>query len=239
MTASSFIFVHGYGVRGQFWDTLRNAALLDNAFGRVELKTPDMAISTPQEGVEQILRLAREVKEKTGKAPVLVGHSLGGILSAIAAKADKESLVAGLAVISSPWKPSGKTANNKFVRFLIRHGLLPGWLVMPRFFGKGIKRKAMRRIFSKAVPEERSLRDIVMGEPGFHAAELTGPFKIPAVFIASEADRIVEARQTADFAAAVSGELVLFPEDSGVGHDDLAVSETVARKILAILAARF
>lgn len=218
------ILVHGYGVRGSFWEKL--APRLECS--GLSVLTPDLAGDSPEDLAGQIEMLARTA---AADAPVmLVGHSLGGILCSLVASRVDAGVVSHVAVIAAPF--GGRTRKlNPFVRFLIRFRLLPQFLARPRFFSAATPKVDQKRWFARAVPESPHLQRVLFAEGWFPAEAFSAPLSQRTLVIYSEADRIVAPAATAELARALQTETLVFARERGVGHNDFAASDGVADEV--------
>jgi predicted alpha/beta hydrolase family esterase len=173
--------------------------------------------------------LIREAAE----GPVhVVGHSLGGILGALAAASLSSQTVASVTVVSSPWDAGTRNRLSGFLRFLLAKGLLPGYVVRQRFFGPGVPAQVQKDVFRTAVPEAEELKELITRRPWFHVETLPRPFPHPLLVIGSEADRVVGIEESVAFALTLGGQLERIAKARGWGHDDPAVEPSVAQDLI-------
>lgn len=224
------VLVHGYGVRSSFWEKLQPQ--LEQAGFRVV--APDLAGDSPVDLAEQVAHIARDAS--TDGPVALVGHSLGGILCAMAALRAPAELVSHLVVIASPYAGRAKSVG-PIIKFLIRFRLLPPALIRPRFFSSATSRADQKRWFARAVPESAALQQVLFGTDWFPVGELSRPSRRPALAISSDADRIVDAEATGALAAALGAVEHRFPRERAVGHNDFAASDTVSAEVSRVIAA--
>lgn len=227
---STFVLVHGYGVRGSFWEKLQ--AHLAREGHRVT--APDLSGDSPFELASQLEAVTRE-QAATGPV-VMVGHSLGGILCALVAGRVGPEVVSHLVVIASPFAGRAKSVG-PVVKFLIRYRLLPPALIRPRFFSRATSPADQKRWFGRAVPESPALQQVLFGTDWFPTKELSRPTVQPALVIYSEADRIVEAATTRQLAAALGAREYPFARELGVGHNDFAASDAVSDEVARTISA--
>jgi len=232
MDLNGITMLHGYGVRGKTWDEMRTALL--SRFQTIH--TPDLA-------GESIGDLAVRAEEAIcacsaeAQTPIVVaGHSLGAVMAAVAARNLGAEFVGAVVLMAPPFGERDLPGGG-ILRFLLKHRLIPGWLIRPRFFSSLTPTPVQKQVFREAVPEHPALQAATMEQEWFHTSLFSGPLAIPSLVIASEADRIVPASQSAAFAAALGAELWLLPASRGVGHDDLFASATVVREIADRIAA--
>ena len=227
---SSIVLVHGYGVRGSFWEKLQRHLALHGH----RVLAPDLSGDSPFELADQLEAVARG---QAAYGPVvLVGHSLGGILCALVAGRVGPAVVSHLVVIASPFAGRAKGVG-PVVKFLIRYRLLPPALIRPRFFSRATSPPDQKRWFARAVPESPALQQVLFGTDWFPVAELSRPMGKPALALFSEADRIVEAAATRRLATAIGATVHPFPRERGIGHNDFAASDAVSAEVAHTISA--
>ncbi|WP_300391714.1 alpha/beta hydrolase [Henriciella sp.] len=102
--AKTILMVHGVGCGGEVWDRMRGA--FEQNGWRVEAPTlyPDKrTIDDPPEDlkdlhlsdyIERMSEAARKLAEETGEKPVVMGHSMGGLIAQhLAARGDAKAAV--------------------------------------------------------------------------------------------------------------------------------------------------
>ncbi|TVQ96480.1 MAG: alpha/beta fold hydrolase [Spirochaetaceae bacterium] len=219
------VLVHGYGVRGSFWEKLQPQLALRGH----RVVAPDLSGDSPFELADRLEAVARDQAVTAGPV-ALVGHSLGGILCALVAGRVGPAVVSHVVVIASPFAGRAKGVG-PVVKFLIRYRLLPPALIRPRFFSRATSRSDQKRWFARAVPESPALQQVLFGTDWFPTAELSRKLLQPALAVYSEADRIVEAAATRRLAAALGAEEHAFPRVRGIGHNDFAASDAVSAAV--------
>ncbi len=226
MYGRSAILVHGYGVRSFFWDALRSE--LSSVFSHIE--APDLAIDDIADGVRSLTALCRNVRARSSRAVTLIGHSLGGVLSALAARDLDTDIVSHVVIIASPYgEPVGRAFGIGLrIRFAL--GLVGRREMQRRFFGPRVLEETQRRIFSSAVDESAQLKALARKRRWFHTDAFPDALAQHTLAIASEADRVVDFRETAEFAHAVSARTIVYPATEAVGHNDFGVEPAIARR---------
>ncbi|MFW5826102.1 MAG: alpha/beta fold hydrolase [bacterium] len=226
MKTRGTLFFHGYGVRGGTWDTVR--AAIGTRTG------PTSAPDIDAESVEELLTLARGRARRfslEADGPILaVGHSLGGVLAALVAREPGPPVVGGAVIIATPYGERTDVPG-PMMRFLLRHQLVPPWLVRPRFFSEKTPTQVQKEVFANAVTEAPALREITVQRRHFHTDLFTGPLPVPSLVIASETDRIVPVDQSRAFGEVLGSELMILPRVERVGHDDFFASPQVASRV--------
>jgi alpha-beta hydrolase superfamily lysophospholipase len=232
MDLNGITMLHGYGVRGKTWNEMR-AALLSHF---QTIHTPDLAGESINDLTARAEEAIRACSAETGTPIVVAGHSLGAVMAAVAARSLGPKFVGAVVLMAPPFGERDLPGGG-ILRFLLKHRLIPGWLIRPRFFSSLTPKSIQKQVFREAVPEHPALQAATMEQKWFHTSMFAAPLAIPSLVIASEADRIVPASQSTAFAAALGAELWLLPASRGVGHDDLFASATVVREIADRIAA--
>lgn len=232
------ILIHGYGVRGFFWDALKEE--LTASFERV--LAPDLDMESVEQGVSTLEELLRREAAESGEPVVLVGHSLGGVISAIAAGRLGGGVVSHLVVVAAPYGRISSSLTGKLLRLAVRYRLIPGWVLRPRFFGPRVDRETQKALFSRAVPESAGLRDLAKQEQWFHTGAFDEPLEQATLVIASEGDQIVEPAATVAFGRELRAETTVFDREAGIGHNDFGywppAAKRTAEEILRFLERR-
>lgn len=230
MKPEGAVLLHGYGVRGYIWAPLQTA--LNNRLG---------PIATPDLHAESLAALLTKAKARARRqslerdAPIVVaGHSLGAVLAAITAR-DLGPDVVSAAVLIAPPFGERTHAPGGLLRLLLRHRLIPPFLLRPRFFSSRTPRSVQRAIFRAAVPEPPGIQNLAFETHWFHTGEFAEPLPQPTLVIASEADRIVPVGQSLDFARVIGARVHVFSMNEGLGHDDLFASPEIAARIADIM----
>ena len=226
----TIVLVHGYGVRGSFWEKLQPQLTMHGH----RVVAPDLSGDSPFELADRLEAVARD---QAGTDPIaLVGHSLGGILSALVAGRVGPEVVSHLVVIASPFAGRAKSVG-PVVKLLIRYRLLPPALIRPRFFSRSTSPSDQKHWFARAVPESPALQQVLFGTDWFPTAQLSRKLVQPALAVYSDADRIVEASATRQLAAAIGAEEYRFARERGVGHNDFAASDSVCDEVARTVSA--
>jgi predicted alpha/beta hydrolase family esterase len=230
MIQQSIICVHGYGVRGFFWKPARTE--LEKLFSKVIV--PDLGMNTVDSAVLNLINLVEAECEKSKQAVILMGHSLGGIISALVTKRLGPGKVSNLIIIASPYGVKSKGIG-PVVRFLIKNKLMPAWLIRPRFFGSRTDVSIQKELFAQAVPETEELQSLVTRRPWFHVEELSQDLRVKTLGIASKADQIVRWTETKEFTDALNGQFYVFEKEEDIGHDDFTVHAPTITRFISVL----
>ena len=82
MSARTLVCLHGFGVRGYFWEVIRPH--FEAMYERV--LTPDLDMSTLEVMLESGRRLVGDAAAEDEAPVAVVGHSLGGVVAALTAR---------------------------------------------------------------------------------------------------------------------------------------------------------
>lgn len=220
------IFLHGYGVRGDFWRDF--APRFENDFD--EVLTPDLAMQDLPTLIDTTSILVRRAAERDGGGAVrtsLVGHSLGAAVAGVVASSLGGDLVARVVLISPPFGEQ-HTPMRALTRFLLRYRLIPGFLVRGRFYSTHTPVGVQKAMFARAVPESRTLQDAIFASRWFHTDLLAGRLPQPSLVICSEADAIVRAADSLELAKRIGAETCVYDRARQVAHDDFVASPVIS-----------
>ena len=232
MLSNGAVFLHGYGVRGYIWAPLQSA--FNNELGPVA--TPDLE-------AESITDLLNKAKARIRRqslecdAPVLVlGHSLGAVIAAVAAR-DLGPEVVSHAVLIAPPFGDRDYLPGPILQFLLKHRLVPPALLRPRFFSKHTPPRIRRSVFRSAVRESPGIQALTFERRWFHSAFFPVPLVQPTLVVASPGDRIVPVSQSVEFAKVLGATTHVMELEPAVAHDDYFASTEVAASVAgAVLA---
>jgi len=226
MRSHTLVLLHGFGVRAFFWDQVRPH------FARVfdHVLSPDLQTENITTLLDTTKALLSRRAEEDGAPLSLVGHSLGGVVAAIAARDLGPEQIEQVAVVASPFGER-RSVPNPVVRFLLKHHLIPDFLTRPQFFSKHTPKELQKELFEQAVDESPELMSLAFQKRWFHTDFFPEGLFQRSLAIYSEADHIVHPEETKQFAEALGAEIRLFPADRGVAHDDLLVSPTISREV--------
>lgn len=228
---STVVLLHGYGVRGSFWRYLRPA--LETRFAGVH--TPDLDLSSTQVMIDSTAEFCRKLALEAGPL-LVVGHSLGGIVAALTAQRLGSESIRGVVIVASPYgRQKINKLNAAIMRFLIRFRLIPERLAMLRFFSSSSPVERRKALFADVVQESPELQKELFAPTLFHTQLIQGPLEPRCLVIASEADKVVPAAKTREFADVLRSQLRVFPRSEGVAHDDFAAAPALIEQLVNIL----
>lgn len=223
------VLVHGYGVRGFFWSALRTQ--LVDRFDCIH--TPDFDFATVDQGEDAVVELCRQVRTECTAPIVLIGHSLGGVISSLAVKRLSTDVVSHLVVIASPFGTRVGRAFGPLTRLRFALGLIGRAEMRARFFGPDVPTELQTQVFARAAEESDELKALGRQKRWFHTDAFPQPLAQRVLTIASAADRIVHHSETAAFSHALGGDYHCFAKGDRIGHDDFGVYPPVAERTAA------
>ena len=222
--------LHGYGVRGYIWGPVQSA--LGNRLGPVA--TPDLDAPSISDLISKAKARIRRHSLECDAPVIVTGHSLGAVIAAVAARDLKKDIVSAVILLAPPF---GERENvpGGFLRFMLRHRLIPPILLRPMFFSPLTPRMTKRAVFRAAVPESPGIQALTFERRWFHTDFFSEPLSQPALVVASACDRVVPFSQSESFARAIGARFHLLEEREGVAHDDLFASPTVVTGIAELM----
>ncbi|MBU8912749.1 MAG: alpha/beta hydrolase [Spirochaetales bacterium] len=230
MKPAGAVMLHGYGVRGYIWGPLQ--AALNDRLGPIA--TPDLEATTVTDLLNKAKARVRRHSLECDAPVAVIGHSLGAVLAAVAAR-DLGPEIVSAAVMLAP--PFGEQEHlpGAFLQFLLRRRLIPPIFLRPRFFSSLTPRTVKRAVFRAAVPEGPGIQSLAFEPHWFHSAFFPTPLQQPSLVIASPADRIVPVSQSEEFARVIGAGTHLFEEAAGVAHNDLFASPEIASAVAELM----
>jgi pimeloyl-ACP methyl ester carboxylesterase len=200
------MMVHGMCCTGEVWSGFREffeargarvvtPTLMPEVRTSV-LKKPNRALKQVgfDQYIEELSSEAARIERETGAKPVVIGHSMGGLLAQVLA----ERGIVQAAVLISPTAPAGvatplHVAVRAFIRFVTKLGLMP-WVISPTRAG------ASSFVFN-VMPKDahRAAHAAFVHESGRAFSEFldwpvdTAKIKVPLLTVSARLDRLVPA----------------------------------------------
>ena len=230
MKAAGAVLLHGYGVRGYIWGPMQ--AALDDRLGPIA--TPDLEATSITDLLNKAKARVRRHSLECDAPVAVVGHSLGAVLAAIAAR-DLGPEIVSAAIMLAPPFGDREHVPGALLQFLLRRHLIPPILLRPRFFSSLTPRPVKRAVFRAAVPESPGIQSLTVEPRWFHSSFFPNPLQQPSLVIASPADRLVPICQSEEFARVIGAKTHFFGAAEGVAHDDLFASPEITSSIAELL----
>lgn len=217
------MMVHGMCCTGEVWSGFRQffesrgaqvvTPTLSPEARTSVLKKPNRALKQVgfNQYIDELTAEAARIETATGHKPVVIGHSMGGLLAQVLA----ERGVVQAAVLISPTAPAGvatplHVAVRAFIRFVTKLGLMP-WVITPSRAG------ASSMVFNVMPKGEHGAAHAgFVHESGRAFSEFldwpvdTAKINVPLLTVSARRDRLVPAvlvRRTGKRYAEVGGEL--------------------------------
>ncbi len=194
---SPLLCLHGFGVRSWFFDPFVQLFASERV-----VHAPDLYERTILGRVRQGGEALKQLEEISRKQAIVVGHSLGGVVGAILASKNPQT-IAGLILISTPF--DGRQGSRLFLglqKFLIKRDLIPDRIAMSWFFSDVTPRETQISFFKKIVPEPPTLIDETF-LPILPHSTILPSIKIPTLCIGSRDDKVVSVSQMEKVAKAI------------------------------------
>lgn len=185
--------------------------------------TPDFHQPSIQMRVDALVHTIHTTYEQTQKPCILLGHSLGSVITGLAALQVPDHQISHIILLAVPFGKKKSRTSNRFVYWLIKHRLLPGFLIRNQFFGPSTPDRLKKEVFSHAVKEPAHLIEEVAQNTWSHTAQVSDKLSTPTLCITSKIDHIVPWEQTMEYAQAIGADFLCFEESTGIGHDDYPV----------------
>ena len=231
----TLIFLHGFGVRGRFWNGFTDFFTSTEGGRFTRVLTPDLQMPDVDTLVETTTELVQSEAERSGGV-CLVGHSLGGAVAAVVGSRLGDDLVRRLVCVSSPFGRNHSRLGG-VIKLLISHHLIPEFAIRSRFYSKRTPKEIQKQMFGQVVAETPALLDAVLAETQFHTTVLTHRLSQPSLVMASEADKVVPAAQSKALAGAIGAELSIFTASERVAHNDMIAAPAVRVRAQQIIGA--
>ena len=206
MHVPPLLLIHGYGVRSYFWNALQPH--LAEHFHPVE--APDLELPDVESGVAIVADACRTLRARFSQPVVLVGHSLGGVISALAARDLAPDAVSHLVVIASPYGHRVGRAFGPWVRLRFAFGFIGRDELRDRFFGPQVPETIQRALFDSPANESAELKALGRRSRWFHTGAFPAGVPQRALAIGSAADQIVHINETREFAEELHARMVTF-----------------------------
>ncbi|MHA1713105.1 MAG: alpha/beta fold hydrolase [Candidatus Ranarchaeia archaeon] len=218
---NAIICLHGFGVRGWFFDPIKRLFQ-----GKRFILAPDLDALRTLGRTQQALHILKENSKSKGPCFIL-GHSLGGVIAVLAANT-MQNKVAGLILIATPLHgPKGNRLTRWFQKFLIKRKLIPDSIAWPKFFSDITDHATQKAFFTKVVQEPPTLIDEVFQSDYPHIAHLCN-IRVPTLCIGSYDDRTVSTAEIKGLAQQIpNAELWLTTK---LNHSELIYGPTMHTK---------
>lgn len=228
MTFKTLIFLHGYGVRGNwFWEPIKT--FFESKFAQIY--TPDLQMDDISTLIDSTKTFIYDIANKYDTKIYVIGHSLGGVVGTLACQDLGVKVIDKFAAIAVPFGDQNIPFKS-LVRFLVRYRMIPGFISRPRFFSKHTPKEIQKVLWKKIVQENQAIQNLVLGaDKWFHTDLIKQHLTQESIVFASEADKVVPWHGTKLFSERIGANLVLFPRNRNIKHNDFIASPMISQEI--------
>jgi pimeloyl-ACP methyl ester carboxylesterase len=208
------IFVHGWAATRRFWEG--STRQLAEGYRTISIDLRGHGASDKQKGLDySFARMTRDILELVDNlgisAPIMVGHSLGGLISAHCASDTGSSGLVLTGVSKKIQVPIMR------LRILMKMRWLAEKLVTPRMFAPGVDEKLLDFVRNESARSSAGVLVEVMKQTvGSELPTHLGNLKIPILVVAGEFDSLVPMAGQQRMARELEGK---FDVVEGAGHN--------------------
>ena len=226
MTLKTLVFLHGYGIRGNFWNPIK--PFFESKFNQIivldlDMKNIDSLLTSTKNFIKN------EIHEKYSTDIYIIGHSMGAALALILAQDLGPEIIKSVVAIAPPFGTQ-KMKYKKFVKFLIKNQLIPKFLSRPRFFSKQTPKSVQKLLFDQVVPETEEMIDELLKDTFFITEYLKGITQDSLVLL-SESDKVVNYKKSLELSSILKGEFFIYPKAKKVAHNDFIAAPIIAQEV--------
>ena len=222
----NFICLHGFGVRGNFWDPLIPEL---SKLSEQNIIAPDLDFST----IDSAINSSRKsIINNQDKVSVIIGHSLGAVLALRQelVNLDKKNIYLILLGCGMPIKMHSIVTG--ITRIIMKYGyLLPDHFWQSSFFSSITPQDIQDQFFSKVVKESNVFINELTSKNNdlLNFLENIDRSLPRTLFITGAKDRLT----TTDRTVALANKLdATFISIDNAGHNDLIYSELIRKKVV-------
>ena len=226
--------LHGYGVRSNFWEPI--TTFFESKFAQIY--TPDLQMDNTTVLLESTKKYILGIKQKANSDIYLIGHSLGGAISAILSQELGPTVIKKVVLIAVPYGEQ-KIAFKGLTKFLIKYRLIPDFLSRPKFYSKNTPKSVQKKLFKQVVPESEQMIDEILKDEYFYTRLLTKPLPQENMFLISEYDKVVPFKQSQKMAEILHSKVVFYPKERKINHSDYIAGPTISKEVSDIIISFF
>ena len=221
-----FICLHGFGVRGNFWDPLIPEL---SKLSEKNVIAPDLDFST----IDSAINSSRNsIINNQDNVSVIIGHSLGAVLALRQESVilDNENIYLILLGCGLPMKMNSIVI--AITRMIMKYGyLLPDHFWQPSFFSPITPQDIQDKFFSKVVKESNTFINELTSKNNYLLNFLENIERsFPrTLFITGTKDRLTTTERTVALANKLNATFISI---DNAGHNDLIYSESVRKKVV-------
>ena len=222
----NFICLHGFGVRGNFWDPLIPEL---SKLSEQNIIAPDLDFST----IDSAINSSRKsIINNQDKVSVIIGHSLGAVLALRQELVNLDNKNIYLILLGCGMPIKMHSIVTGITRIIMKYGyLLPDHFWQSSFFSSITPQDIQDKFFSKVVKES----NVFINEQTSKNNDLLNFLEIidrslpRTLFITGAKDRLT----TTDRTVALANKLdATFISIDNAGHNDLIYSELIRKKVV-------
>lgn len=240
----SLLMIHGIGCGGDVWNRMRPGFEAAGWQCTAPTLFPDQRVrenppqTLPDLGLDDYVKsmadAARGIRDETGMAPAVIGHSMGGLI----AQCLVEEGVVSQAVFLTPAQPKGCSAVTlsvayTFLNVLISRNRSKAYKVWESGFRYGVLNRVPRRRHAEIYADALHDSGKVYGEIADGIEIDESLFKVPTLTIAAGADRATPAKAVRKVGekyakSPVPGDFVEYPDNAHWIVDEPGTDKVVA-----------
>ena len=221
----NFICLHGFGVRGNFWDPLIPEL---SKLSEQNIIAPDLDFST----IDSAINSSRKsIINNQDKVSVIIGHSLGAVLALRQELVNLDNKNIYLILLGCGMPIKMHSIVTGITRIIMKYGyLLPDHFWQSSFFSSITPQDIQDKFFSKVVKESNVFINELTSKNNdlLNFLENIDRSLPRTLFITGAKDRLT----TTDRTVALANKLdATFISIDNAGHNDLIYSELIRKKV--------
>ena len=222
----NFICLHGFGVRGNFWDPLIPEL---SKLSEQNIIAPDLDFST----IDSAINSSRKsIINNQDKVSVIIGHSLGAVLALRQELVNLDNKNIYLILLGCGMPIKMHSIVTGITRIIMKYGyLLPDHFWQSSFFSSITPQDIQDQFFSKVVKESNVFINELTSKNNdlLNFLENIDRSLPRTLFITGAKDRLT----TTDRTVALANKLdATFISIDNAGHNDLIYSELIRKKVV-------
>ena len=222
----NFICLHGFGVRGNFWDPLIPEL---SKLSEQNIIAPDLDFST----IDSAINSSRKsIINNQDKVSVIIGHSLGAVLALRQELVNLDNKNIYLILLGCGMPIKMHSIATGITRIIMKYGyLLPDHFWQSSFFSSITPQDIQDKFFSKVVKESNVFINELTSKNNdlLNFLENIDRSLPRTLFITGAKDRLT----TTDRTVALANKLdATFISIDNAGHNDLIYSELIRKKVV-------
>ena len=222
----NFICLHGFGVRGNFWDPLIPEL---SKLSEQNIIAPDLDFST----IDSAINSSRKsIINNQDKVSVIIGHSLGAILALRQELVNLDNKNIYLILLGCGMPIKMHSIVTGITRIIMKYGyLLPDHFWQSSFFSSITPQDIQDKFFSKVVKESNVFINELTSKNNdlLNFLENIDRSLPRTLFITGAKDRLTTTDRTVALANKLAATCISI---DNAGHNDLIYSELIRKKVV-------